>query len=116
LFRAFGHCIGVNHSNLSSTALTEPNAEPEQYAQSSKKNDENLKKFPLQGGAREKPPLPYSEGSYVFICPNVLFSKVTYLRFLDTNDYLNENHRPDLTAFDEKSAFKRRRDINVILQ
>lgn len=60
---------------------------------------------------KKNPPLPYGEWTYVFVYPNVFFSEVTYVRFLDTNGYLNENPVPDMTTPDKKSVNTWREDI-----
>ena len=60
---------------------------------------------------KTNPSLPYGEWNYVFIYPNVLFSQITYVRFLDTNGYLNENPLPDLTTSDKNSLSVWRKDI-----
>ncbi|MGK3124797.1 DUF2931 family protein [Candidatus Pantoea formicae] len=62
--------------------------------------------------AKEKnPPLPYKNWSYVFVYPKALFAEVTFVRFLDTDGYLNTNPLPDLTTEDKESVNSWRRDI-----
>lgn len=60
---------------------------------------------------KKNPPLPYDNWTYVFVYPSMFFSKVTYVRFLDTNGYLNENPVPDMTTPDKRSINTWREDI-----
>ena len=54
--------------------------------------------------APKNPPLPYDEWTYVFVYPSYLPAQVTYVRFLDTDGYLNQNYAPDLTTADSMSV------------
>lgn len=60
---------------------------------------------------KKNPPLPYDNWTYVFVYPGDLSVITTYVRFLDTDGYLNRNPLPDLTVSDKQSVNSWRKDI-----
>lgn len=60
---------------------------------------------------KKNPPLPYDNWTYVFMFPGKLYAGTTYVRFLDTDGYLNQNPLPDLTTSDRNSVDHWRKDI-----